>query len=187
MPKCGFCGTTIVIGGVRSGDQRFCNGKCQHNAHIVKLGNLVPTDLLEARMQEVFRGNCPKCQGRGPVDVHNFYEVFSLVFATRWSTSQRLSCRSCGVKRQLGALVFTLCFGWWGFPSGLILTPIQAVRNIVAMCGGPDPSHPSAALKKLVLIDLGQKLAAAQQQTVAQRQTNGGAAPKPPELVRLRN
>jgi hypothetical protein len=176
MAKCGYCGSTVVIGGARSGDQRFCNTKCQQNAHILSLSKLVPPNMLEQQLEKVFRGNCPKCQARGPTDVHKFYEVWSLLVLTRWATSQQVSCRSCAVKRQLGALVFSLFCGWWGFPWGLILTPMQVVRNIVAMCSGPDPSRPSAALRKLIQINLGQAI------IVANQKSSGSTPPAIPKL-----
>jgi hypothetical protein len=45
--------------------------------------------------------------------------------------------------------------GWWGFPWGLILTPVQITRNIAGMCKGPDSSKPSDNLRKLVLVNIG--------------------------------
>jgi hypothetical protein len=173
MAKCGYCGSTVVIGGARSGEQRFCNTKCQQGAYVLSLSKLVPTEAIERQVEEVFRGNCPKCQSLGPVDVHRFYEVWSLLVLTRWATSQQVSCKSCATKRQLGALAFSLFCGWWG----LLLTPIQVTRNIIAMCGGSDSSKPSADLRKLVQVSLGQKMIAAGQQNA------GGVPPPIPKLV----
>ena len=167
MAKCGYCGSTIVIGGVRAGDQRFCNNKCRQNAQILNLSQHVPADVLERQIEEVWRGNCPKCRGLGPVDVHKFHQVWSIVVLTRWSTAQQVSCRSCGTKRQLGALFFSLFCGWWGFPWGLVLTPIQLTRNAVGMFRGPDSSSPSADLRKLIQVNLGMQILAANQ--VAQK------------------
>jgi hypothetical protein len=123
--------------------------------------------VLERQVEQVFRGNCPKCRSLGSVDVHRFYEVWSLLVLTRWATSQQVSCRSCATKRQLGALVFSLFCGWWGFPWGLVLTPVQVTRNIIAMCGGPEPSRPSESLRKLIQVSFGGQMMSAIQQTAA--------------------
>jgi hypothetical protein len=70
------------------------------------------------------------------------------------------------VKSQLGGVLFSLVLGWWGFPWGIILTPVQIGRNIAGMCGGPDSSRPSAALRKLVQVNLGAQLLQASRQNV---------------------
>jgi hypothetical protein len=171
MAKCGYCGSTILIGGVRAGDQRFCNNRCRQSAYILSITKNVPNDVLERNVEEIWRGNCPKCRGLGPVDVHKIYEVWSILVLTRWSTLSQISCRSCGVKRQLGGTLFSLFCGWWGFPWGLILTPVQITRNIAGMCSGPDTSRPSEDLRKRVLVNLGTQMVASQK----------GAAQPPPK------
>jgi hypothetical protein len=167
MAKCDYCGSTIVIGGVRVGQQRFCNNKCRNNAYILSVSQNVPPDVLEKQIEEVWRGNCPKCRGLGPIDVHKSYQVWSALVLTRYSTHQQLSCRSCATKRQAGALFFSLFFGWWGFPSGLILTPVQVTRNVMNMVKGPDPAAPSADLRKMMQVHLGSKILARQQQSAS--------------------
>ena len=82
MTKCGYCGSSIVIGGVKAGDQRFCNDKCRRGAALLSLTRNIPADVLERRVEEIWRGNCPKCSGLGPVDVHRFYEVWSMLVDT---------------------------------------------------------------------------------------------------------
>src|SRR2546427_12406509 len=121
MTKCGYCGSRIFMGGVRSGDQRFCNKKCHQNAYVLSVTKNVPTEVIERKVEELWRGNCPKCRALGPVDVHKIYEVYSLLYVTRWTTRSQLSCRSCGTKRQLRGIMFSFFCGWWGFPWGLIL------------------------------------------------------------------
>jgi hypothetical protein len=158
MPKCGYCGTSIILGGVRQGELRFCNTRCQQSAYLVHLAQTVPADMLEKQTEEVFRGNCPRCRALGPVDVHKVHQVWSAVILTRWSSAQQVSCKSCATKSQLGGMLFSLVLGWWGFPWGLVLTPVQAVRNVVEMCGGPDPSRPSPALRNWVLMNMGAQM-----------------------------
>jgi hypothetical protein len=63
----------------------------------------------------------------------------------------------------LGAIALSFCGGWWGFPFGLILTPIQITRNIMAMCSQPPASQPSVNLRKLIQLNLGEQIARNQQ------------------------
>jgi hypothetical protein len=54
------------------------------------------------------------------------------------------------VKSQLLSLLGCLVLGWWGFPWGLLVTPVQVVRNIAGMVSGPDPGRPSERLETIV-------------------------------------
>jgi hypothetical protein len=173
MPKCGYCGSTIFFGGASANGQRYCNNKCLQSAYILSITKNVPADVLDRKVEEVWRDNCPKCRGSGPVDVHKVHEVWSCLVLTRWTTKVQVSCRSCGTKRQLGGVVFSLFCGWWGFPWGLVLTPVQITRNIIAMSRGPDSARPSDELRKMVLVNLGAQMAANQRAN----------APQPPSLV----
>ena len=163
MANCGYCGSTIVFGGVKAGQQRFCNNKCAGNAYILSVSQTIPPDVLDQKVEEVWRGNCPKCGNPGPVDVHKFHQVWSALILTRWTTSSQVSCRSCATKRQTGALAFSLFCGWWGFPWGLILTPVQVTRNIVEMAGGSKADAPSPDLRKMVQVHIGSQIMANQQ------------------------
>jgi hypothetical protein len=62
----------------------------------------------------------------------------------------------------MGAL-FSLLAGWWGFPWGLILTPVQVIRNVVGMSRAYDPYNPSPQLEASVRLSLGARLLARQQ------------------------
>ena len=131
MAKCGYCGSTIVIGGVRAGNQRFCNNKFAQNAYILSVTKNVPNDVLERKVEEIWRGNCPKCRALGPVMSHQtFMMVWSALVLTRWTTKAQVSCHSCAAKGNSAAIAFSFFFGWWGFPWGLVLTPVQITRNI---------------------------------------------------------
>ena len=155
MAKCGYCGSTIIMVGLSSGTQRFCNKKCLTNAYVLSVAQKVPPDVIDRQVEEIFRGNCPKCRGLGPIDVHKVHQVWSALVLTRWTTTPQVSCRSCATKSQLGGVLFSSVLGWWGFPWGLILTPVQITRNIAGMCKGPDSSKPSDNLRKLVLVNIG--------------------------------
>ena len=153
MPKCGYCGSLIIIGGVRSGTERFCKNKCAQNGYVLQAAKRVPPQVIDRQVEEVFRGNCPKCRGIGPIDVHKVHRVWSALALTRWTTSSQVCCRSCATKSQAGGALFSAVFGWWGFPWGLVLTPVQITRNVVGMCKGSDGS-PSEDLRRLVQVNL---------------------------------
>jgi hypothetical protein len=161
MAKCGYCGSMILFGGVTAGGRRFCNAQCAQSGQWLQVAAQIPADVVEKQVWEVHQGLCPVCKGRGPVDIHMGYQVWSALVLTSWKNTQRLSCRSCGIKHQLSNLAFSLVAGWWGFPLGLIMTPVQIFRNIAGMVGGPDPMKPSDKLESVVRMHLGQRALAA--------------------------
>ncbi len=67
MPNCGYCGSNIIFGGVKAGNQRFCNSKCSGNAYILSVSQTVPPEVLNKQTEEFWRGNCPKCGNAGPL------------------------------------------------------------------------------------------------------------------------
>lgn len=154
MASCAYCGTTILFGGVKENELRFCNQECYQNGRVVALSRDIPKNVVDEQVRGVHRGVCPKCKGSGPVDVHTSYRVYSALVVTSWRSIPRVSCRSCGIKGQLGNTLFSLILGWWGFPWGIIMTPVQIVRNISGMMKGPDETKPSDKLENLVRIHL---------------------------------
>jgi hypothetical protein len=88
--------------------------------------------------------------GPGPIDLHVTHRVWSVLVLTRWETRPELSCRPCASKRRTGNLLVSLVAGWWGFPWGSIITPIQIARNVLGHFRGPDPNIPSQALRNLI-------------------------------------
>jgi hypothetical protein len=99
---------------------------------------------------------CPTCGNAGPVDVRPSFRVYSLLFYTSWKTVNKIECRSCARKRQWGDLSYSLVAGWWGVPWGIFVTPVQVIRNIVALLD--TRSSPSRRFQQVVKIDLAQKL-----------------------------
>ena len=103
-------------------------------------------------------GACPKCNKTGsPVDVYKAYRIWSALVLTSWSSQPEVSCKNCANKRQLGAILFCGAFGWWGFPWGIIDTPIQIIRNLTAMTARPKENSP--LLENHVRVVIGQRLA----------------------------
>ena len=80
--------------------------------------------------------------------------VWSALVLTSWSSRPAVTCGSCGTKSKLGNLVYCLFLGWWGLPFGLLITPVQIGRNLVALFTGPDPSTPSPKLENILRLHL---------------------------------
>ena len=154
MAKCEFCNSTILFGGVRDGQLRFCNEKCRNQGALLFASQQVPENVVQQAVWEVHRGPCPKCQGSGPVDVHTSHHVWSALVLTSWQSTPHISCRRCGIKEQLSDAAVSIALGWWGFPLGLFVTPVQIARNFVSMMRRPDPNEPSANLSKIVRLNM---------------------------------
>ena len=159
MAGCNSCGTTILFGGVRSGDLRFCNDKCLAKGYLVRVAQQIPIDVLKQQTFRVYHGVCPKCKGPGPVDVHTSYQVVSLVFVTQWKNTPQVSCRRCGVKSQFGDALISLLAGWWGFPWGIVMTPVQIIRNLTAAFRHHADQAPSRELQQAVSMMMAQQIA----------------------------
>ena len=152
MASCSYCGTFILFGGNTDETGRYCSDDCQQLGHLTELSKQIPEDLIERLVADTHQGNCPRCGGAGPVDVHNAHRVWSAFIMTSWSSNPAISCKACGVKRQLGNTLISGAFGWWGIPWGLIMTPVQICRNIGGMMGGPSKKEPSAELRRVVRV-----------------------------------
>jgi hypothetical protein len=127
----------------------------------------VPAETLNRLVQDVHMGLCPKCKGSGPVDVHTSHRVWSAVYVTRWSSRPQVCCRSCGVKSKIADIFFSLFLGWWGFPFGFVLTPVQIVRNVAGLFASKDPYRPSAELEKMVRLGVASRMLAQSKQAAS--------------------
>ncbi|HXH41967.1 MAG TPA: hypothetical protein VNN08_25305 [Thermoanaerobaculia bacterium] len=92
------------------------------------------------------------------MDVHVSYQIWSALFLTSWKNTPQVSCRPCGFRSQLGNAAFSLFLGWWGIPWGLIMTPVQIVRNIVAMAKGASADGPSTNLQRMIGLALASEM-----------------------------
>ncbi len=153
MTSCDACGGTILFGGVRDGGRRYCNQKCYERGVVHRVAQELPDDVVSQFVQEVHEGNCPKCNGPGPVDVHVSHRIWSALVMTSWGNSPQICCRSCGNRSKINATIFSALFGWWGFPWGL-MTPIIIFRNISACLSSRDTSEPSAELANMVRLSV---------------------------------
>lgn len=158
MASCAYCNTTILFGGRGNGGLRFCNATCEQKDALAAVASQLPASDVAAYIAQVHRGNCPKCSGPGPVDVHTSYRVWSALILTSWASRPLLGCRKCGMKQKLGDTAFSAILGWWGLPWGIIMTPVQIVRNLFSLAAPPDPSAPSPALEKILRLHLAEQL-----------------------------
>ncbi|MDQ8190505.1 hypothetical protein [Roseibacillus persicicus] len=158
MANCAYCGTSILFGGVSDGPRRYCNNDCHVAGYFVSLASQIPPAKLDEMVHATRVGQCPKCGKAGsPVDVYMAHRIWSALILTSWSSQPEVSCKSCATKRQLRAIAFSGTLGWWGFPWGLIGTPVQIIRNFSAMAAKPKRDSP--LLRKHVQVVLGQRLA----------------------------
>lgn len=154
MASCAYCNTTILFGGKRRGDLRFCNAECEQRGVLASVANQVPQQVVDRYLAQVHRGNCPICNGNGPIDVHTSYRAWSALVLTSWSSRPSVCCQSCGKKRKIVDAIFSVLLGWWGLPWGLLITPLQVGRNIIGFFRSPDPATPSPALEKILRLQL---------------------------------
>jgi hypothetical protein len=160
MASCANCNTFIVFGGKRSNNQVFCSGRCLQAGLAADAASLIDPDVLRQEVEAVFRGPCPKCSKQnGPVDIRKSHEVFSALVFTRWSTKVMVGCKSCGTKKQVGAMLFSGFAGWWGFPWGLVMTPIQVVRNATEIFS-KNSNSPSPELERAIRLQMGAQYSA---------------------------
>lgn len=157
MAKCSHCNKTILFGGVSDQEYRYCNKKCAEQGQVQRVAAAVPAELLQRYVSEVHQGNCPRCGGPGPIDVHTSHSVRSILVLTSTRVHQQVSCRRCGNKAKLTAAISSGVFGWWAFPWGFFMTPIQIVRNVKGMLARGDSSWPSQQLAHLVKLDLAKR------------------------------
>ncbi len=145
MASCTSCSRTIVFGGVRDGGFTYCSKRCQARNEVGVIARDLPEEEVRLEAESVHEGQCPQCGGPGPVDVHVSHTVWSALVVSNARSTPAVCCASCGTKARWGAALSSAVLGWWGFPWGLVLTPIQIARNIGGL-RGPDPRQPSPLL-----------------------------------------
>ncbi len=165
MAKCDYCGSFLIFSGKKDGNLKFCNDECHAHGYVLNVADQIPADILCENVIEVHSGNCPKCGKAGPVDVHTSHSIWSAFILSSWKSKPDICCHSCGIKNKIGGMLFSGVFGWWGFPWGIIMTPIQVGRNFFGLFHKPDPARPSSELENIVKVHMAQHaIAAAQEQ-----------------------
>lgn len=157
MAKCASCGKALVIAGVREGELKFCNKPCRDRKVLQEVILRIPHDLLMERVHVTHHGVCPKCDGIGLNEVFTSHHVWSIGFVTWHKSKPQISCRRCGVKAMLSAAATSSIFGWWGFPLGIIMTPIQLTRNFIGLFTAPNPKQPSRQLVSMIQTEMAEE------------------------------
>ncbi len=146
MARCATCGSTIIFGGSTLANLRFCDADCASRGQVVVAARSVPEAEARLLAAKIHAGACPKCSGPGPVDIRRAYRVWSALLFTRWVTLTQVACRRCAIKQQALSTLGSATLGWWGFPWGLVMTPVQVARNLVELARPHPPHAPSADL-----------------------------------------
>ena len=157
MAKCSSCGTIIVFGGERLGEHRFCSKNCLEAGAQSIAAAQIPNDLVWKQAEMIHAGDCPKCHGGGPVDVHHAHWVWSALVLTSHQSTAEVCCARCGRMSNIKAMVFCTLFGWWGFPWGIGITPFQLFKNLRSLMQRPT-DEPSRELLAMIQADLGRRL-----------------------------
>lgn len=157
MAKCAYCESSILLGGKRDGELRFCSDQCLEKGALLALSSQIPIAAVSKLVHDVHSGNCSKCNRKGPIDVHTSYWVWSALLVTVWSSRLQICCRFCGAKWKVVDALGSLLLGWWG-AWGLFVTPIQFGRNILGLFDMRDPYVPSSQLETVLRLGLADKL-----------------------------
>ena len=149
MRTCETCGTRVYLGRAR-----FCSEECRTTGFDATIAQRIPPQVAMDRALAIHAGQCPCCSGPGPVDLHFSYRGWSALFVSAWESRSRISCRRCGARQQLQAIIYTLLLGWWSIP-GILMTIVQVSRNLAALSHPPDPSIPTRGFVARVRVQLG--------------------------------
>jgi hypothetical protein len=154
MGTCDNCQKTILWGGTKVDQFTFCGKSCAIMGQTLIESYNLPDQVVQPELEKMHQSNCPKCSGPGPVDVHYYHSIWSLIYLTQWKTKHKVSCQRCGTKARISATVFSFVFGWWGFPWGIVITPIQIGKNIKGMISPISSTRPSKDFEKLVRLGI---------------------------------
>lgn len=162
MRRCDACNFWIPFGGIEDGGYRYCCDICVEDGPVFPRSRQLAVADVRLKALKIHSGRCPHCQGPGPVELRTSYRVWSAVVLTHFSSRYQISCRRCGLGAQLRGLVYSTLLGWWGLPLGVLVTPVQIARNLVAMILVPNPHEPSRGLVRQASLQLAQERLAAE-------------------------
>lgn len=157
MSECNSCGKFILFGGRTMDGYRYCGADCAQSHGLLRAAERVPHHTLQQFVEQWRHGPCPRCKRQtGPVDVHARHHVHSFILMTQWSTRRSVCCRRCGRRDQIMGTLYCATLGWWGFPWGLLVTPVQIARNVAAMCRR-EPARPTTEFERIVRLQLAER------------------------------
>ena len=159
--QCDFCGRTVVLLAISDSGQRFCGESCRENARLAEASIGLAPDLIVEHARSIRVRPCPVCCRSGSVvEMRKAHYVISLVWLIHTESSHALSCKRCGVARNMKAAALCLLMGWWSI-WGLILTPVRIYQNIRLAMRKDEAPEPSAELIKHAMMDLASSLRSA--------------------------
>lgn len=172
MIDCDFCNSPIPFSILQHSGENYCSSECLNNSQLLtpKPGTFTENEIQE-RIEYRHLGSCPLCGGVGPLDVQSTHTIWSLLIHSSFKTKTTISCRSCAVKMKIKSSLFSLFFGWWGIPDGIMKTPKFVLQDVVGLFQKIDPKEPSNALKRFAALELAKinKNSDAQQDVADQR------------------
>ncbi|CAN5686167.1 hypothetical protein BH11PLA1_BH11PLA1_02290 [soil metagenome] len=149
MNHCPTCRNFVLFGGVKTPRGRCCNAACAASLPLVLNTAAIPEHVVLAELDEMARGPCPVCAQDRRINAHTTYWVWSMVIMTRFGSRTRVSCAVCARKQALLDIAGCTLAGWWGFPWGVVLTPLNISRNVLTMTRAGD-STPTPAFQTLM-------------------------------------
>ncbi|WP_269524166.1 hypothetical protein [Coraliomargarita parva] len=176
MQRCTKCNKRIAVGGKALGSEHYCSDRCLKQGLLQASREFLGEELIFERIESIHQGPCPKCGGHGPVDMQTHYTVWSAIILTSYKDVPEICCKRCGIQKKIGGLFFSGFLGWWGIPFGIVITPIQVIRNLVALFQAPSSKKVSKALDEMVRMELGARTLL-EKQSIEAEKTIG-----PPEL-----
>jgi hypothetical protein len=157
MPTCDTCGATILFGGQRdAGGRAYCGQNCYEKRRRLP-ADVIPLGFAEEKARLVYEGDCPRCGGRGPVELHAAHVIYSFAVVSHQDEKQIICCQACGTRERLKAILMCGVCGWWSM-HGLIMTPIQIARNLHGLMSNGETSKPSSTLVSKVREELTRQL-----------------------------
>ena len=155
MKKCSTCNKRIALGGEEFGSEIYCGEKCRKAGLLAAAKEFLTEEIVQSRIEDVHNGACPKCGKEGPNDMQWHYTIWSIIVLTSHKDIPEVCCKKCGIKKKVGGFFFSGLLGWWGIPFGILLTPIQVVRNFIGFFKLPKQGKPSKQLDEAIRMELG--------------------------------
>jgi hypothetical protein len=143
VPQCDRCGAAIGRVEKWDGPLRFCSVECLRAGPVGGLAIQVSAVEVEQAAWAIRQAPCPCCHEHRPVDLYESYRIWSVLVFTTWHTRVTTCCSPCAQARRKRDAIFSALFGWWGFPFGIIWTPVQVFRNIRALIRHEESPRPS--------------------------------------------
>lgn len=111
---CPTCGLSVMFGGIKDGDKKYCSKKCHEAGAIDRYSETVPESIVHEYVHKIRNGNCPECGERSVVDIHKSYSIYSIIITTSYQTHEHMTCKKCAQKSQLTHIISSFLLGWWG-------------------------------------------------------------------------